>query len=96
MVLIASYVSETNVQAGLTLSLAFWLFIMLVYSPIIGWGTFGVGGSSTARSPSDPLYLGSSLKYVVATSVLHLIYGSIIGGLNPRWIDLRERSRTSE
>jgi hypothetical protein len=47
---------------------------------------FGFGGAGHQLSPTDPLYLGSPVKYVVATLVLHLIYGGIIGGLNPAWI----------
>jgi hypothetical protein len=60
--------------------------MMVVYSPLIGWGLFGFGGAGHQLAPSDPLYLGSPVKYVMATLVLHLIYGSIIGWLNPAWI----------
>jgi uncharacterized membrane protein YesL len=37
---------------------------------------------------TDPLYLGSPVKYIAATFVLHLIYGTIIGGMNPAWSTL--------
>jgi len=67
--------------------------MMLVYSPLIGWGVFGVAGSGQTLAPSNPLHLGSTVKYIVATLLLHLIYGSIIGGLNPVWIQF-EKSPT--
>lgn len=46
----------------------------------------GVGGPGHTSVASDPLYLGSTVKYIVATLLLHLIYRAIIGGLNPSWI----------
>ena len=79
--------SDADVRAGLTLATALWLFMMLVYSPIIGWGVFGFGSGHEAGSM---LHLGSPIKYIVATLVLHLIYGWIIGGLNPAWIQFGE------
>lgn len=92
MVLVALYGSATNVRRGTLFAAGLWLFMMIVYSPIIGWGIFGFGGAGHALSPDNPLYLGSPIKYIVATLVLHLIYGSIIGGVNPAWIQF-ERSR---
>lgn len=86
LVLVALYGRETTVNRGLGLAVGLWLLMMVVYSPLIGWGVFGFGGAGHQLSPSDPLYLGSPVKYVVATLVLHLIYGSIIGWLNPTWI----------
>jgi hypothetical protein len=46
----------------------------------------GVGGSGKTLAATNPLYLGSMVKYIVATLLLHLIYRAIIGGLNPSWI----------
>jgi hypothetical protein len=88
MVLIALYGADTDVQSGLTVAGALWLFMMLVHSPIIGWGVFGFGGAGHTLPSTDPLYLGSPIKYIGATLLLHLIYGWIIGGLNPAWIEL--------
>jgi len=95
MGLIALYGSETDVGAGLTLSVGLWLFMMLVYSPVIGWGVFGFGGAGHALPPDDPLYLGSPVKYLGATLVLHLIYGAVIGIVNPAWIELDARQGIS-
>jgi len=91
MVLIALYGRDTNLRAGLTLSTALWLFMMLVYSPVIGWGVFGFGGAGHTLSPDAPLYLGSPVKYLGATLVLHLIYGAIIGTVNPAWVQFDAR-----
>jgi hypothetical protein len=95
MGLVALYGADTDVRAGLTVATALWLFMMLVYSPLIGWGVFGFGGAGHALAPSDPLYLGSPVKYIGATLLLHLIYGSIIGGLNPAWIAFEPARGTS-
>ena len=88
MVLIGLYGADTDLRAGLTLATALWLFMMLIYSPVIGWGVFGVGGAGQSLAPDAALYLGSPVKYIGATLLLHLIYGAIIGGLNPIWIEL--------
>jgi hypothetical protein len=70
---------------GLGLAGALWLVMMLVYSPIIGWGPFGLGNASTL--PADaPLHLDAGPAYAVSTLVLHAVYGLTIGVLNPRWL----------
>ncbi len=73
-----------SVGWGIVLALGLWLFMMVVYSPIIGWGFFGFGGTEYAQDTK--LYLEPGPKYLIATLVLHLIYGSIIGYFNPLWI----------
>ncbi|PSQ96560.1 MAG: hypothetical protein BRD55_06270 [Bacteroidetes bacterium SW_9_63_38] len=95
IVLVALWGADTDLRAGLTLAGGLWLFMMLVYSPLIGWGVFGFGGTGHSLAPTDPLYLGSPVKYIVATFVLHLIYGSIIGGLNPMWIEVHSTNQAS-
>lgn len=95
MLLVALYGTDTNVRRGVYLAVALWLFMMVVYSPIIGWGVFGFGGSGHTLATDHPLHLGAPVKYLVATLVLHLIYGSIIGGLNPVWIQSESRQATT-
>lgn len=95
LVLIALYGADTDLQSGLLIAGALWLFMMFVYSPVIGWGVMGFGGPNHTLPADSPLYLGSSIKYVVITLVLHLIYGGIIGALNPAWIDFDEPERAS-
>jgi len=88
LVLVALYGRATDLGKGLGLATALWVVMMVAYSPLIGWGVFGFGGAGHQLSPADPLYLGSPVKYAVATFILHLIYGGIIGGLNPAWISV--------
>lgn len=83
IVLLAIFWDHTTVGKGIGLSIFLWLLMMIVYSPVIGWGFFGFGG--TGAGP-DILQLGSGAKYVLMTLVLHLIYGAIIGWINSRWV----------
>lgn len=87
LVLVGLYGRDTSLGTGVGLAFGLWLLMMIVYSPLIGWGVFGFGGAGHQLAPSDPLYLGSPVKYVVATLVLHVIYGAIIGWGNPAWIE---------
>lgn len=89
MVLVYVFQERTNVWNGMGLAGALWLIMMIVYSPIIGWGFFGFGGAGATLPSDDPLYLAPGPKYLVATLVLHLIYGAIIGWLNPLWIQFK-------
>ena len=79
---------QMNVWRGLGLAAALWLFMMIAYSPIIGWGVFGFG--ATERAAEHALHLGSPVKYVIATAVLHAVYGLVIGLLNPLWLHRRQ------
>ncbi len=49
---------------GILLGAALWLIMQLVVLPFLGWGIFGI-----AITP----------KIAIATLVLHLVYGSILG-----------------
>lgn len=86
---------DTTLTKGLTLAVGLWTFMMLVYSPIIGWGVFGFGGTGPTLAPDNPLYLGSSVAYLGITLVVHLVYGTIIGTLNPAWMDTRTPEQAS-
>ncbi len=87
VVLVLLAKEHTSVAKGLFLALALWLFMMLVHSPMIGWGFFGFGN---VYEEGSKLYLESGPKYLIITLVLHIIYGLIIGYLNPLWIDFGE------
>jgi hypothetical protein len=75
---------------GVGFSIVIWLVMMLVFSPIIGWGVFGLNASY--GEPGDMLYLASMIKYIVATLTMHLIYGALIGLFNTWWIDFEPES----
>lgn len=77
IVLVAIFQQRTNITKGLGLALILWLIMMVIYSPIIGWGIFGAN-------------LGNPGMYVIATLVLHAIYGLIVGWLDPLWINFSQ------
>lgn len=83
IVLLALFWDRTSIGKGIGLSIGLWLIMMLVMSPMIGWGYFGFGAKEMSR---DVLALGSSTKYVLITLILHLIYGAVIGWANSRWM----------
>lgn len=89
MILYALFREHVSVLNGIGIALLQWFIMMLVYSPIIGWGLFGFGGPGHALPADAPLYLGNPIKYVVMTLVLHLAYGAINGWLIPRWVSRR-------
>ncbi|MFB6258506.1 MAG: hypothetical protein ABEH38_07415 [Flavobacteriales bacterium] len=81
IVFVALFKGSAGLGKGILLSIVLWLVMMLVISPIIGWGVFGAG-----ESPSDPaLHLDPGPKYMVVTLVLHLLYGLLVGWLDPKW-----------
>lgn len=87
VVLVAVAGPSPDVKSGLGLATGLWLFMMLVLSPLIGWGIFGTAAGS---QPADSaLYLASTPKYVVMTLALHVLYGVVVGGLGGLWIDER-------
>jgi hypothetical protein len=90
VVFVALFGTSVDWGRGLLLAAGLWLFMMLVYSPVIGWGVFGVGGAAHDLSPDAPRYLGSSMKYIVATLVIHLVYGGVLGSVMPRALSREE------
>ncbi len=77
---------EVNLARGLLFAGGLWLVMMVVYSPIMGWGFFGFGASASALPPTHPLHLAPGPKYLMATLVLHLLYGATVGLLNQLWV----------
>jgi len=90
VILVAVLKERTNIWSGLGLGVLLWLIFMLIYSPVIGWGFFGIGGAGHDLPSDHSLYLGSSVKFIIGTLVLHLIYGGLVGWLNRLWIDFRQ------
>ena len=62
--LLAGTVQQVSVWKGLALGVVLWIGMGIVALPLIGWGVFG-----TAITP----------KIAVATLVLHLVYGGVLG-----------------
>ncbi|GAB3684942.1 hypothetical protein [Salinisphaera aquimarina] len=85
VVLYALFRDRVSIANGTGLALVQWLLMMIVYTPIIGWGLFGFGGSGHDLAADAPLYIGNPIKYVVLTLVLHVTYGALNGWLVPRW-----------
>ena len=74
--------NKSKVVYGIGLAFVMWLIMMLVVSPIIGWGIFG----ADAGSIDGELALSSTPKYIISTLILHLIYGLTIGLIQKAWI----------
>ncbi|NBC64449.1 MAG: hypothetical protein GVY07_02145 [Bacteroidetes bacterium] len=84
-VFLYAFEDEVSVKRGLQLAIVLWLFMMLVYSPIIGWGFFGIGNAELL-SPDHPLYLNSTTGYLFLTFLVHLVYGTVLGMLCRKFI----------
>lgn len=80
VVLVALVGERINLQKALGLAGGLWLFMMVVYSPAIGWGFFGFGEAGELAQDAA-LYLEPGPKYAVITLVLHGLYGVIVGKL---------------
>lgn len=92
IVLVWIYKENTGVKQGLLVSFILWLIMMLVMSPIIGWGFFGFGGNEFA--PDHKLHLAAGPKYPIATLIIHVVYGIVIGGVNKAW-SIKNQQETS-
>lgn len=88
-ILVKIYGNRVNTPKGLGLSVVLWLIMMVVYSPIIGWGVFGLGASAHELPPDAPLHLGPALRYAMTTLIIHLVYGIIVGWTNKRWLHFK-------
>ncbi|HYX06627.1 MAG TPA: hypothetical protein VE912_07825 [Bacteroidales bacterium] len=84
-VFVFTFEEDVSITKALLLSVILWLFMMLVYSPLIGWGIFGMGYAHHLAA-SHPLYLDNALAYIMVTLGLHLIYGSALGYIHSRWL----------
>lgn len=87
-VFVFTFEEDVSVTKALVLSVILWLFMMLVYSPLIGWGIFGMGYAHYLAA-NHPLFLESAIAYVIITLALHLIYGATLGYIHSRWLRVR-------
>lgn len=74
--ILAWIVRPVTIGKGFALGVGLWLLMQVTFLPFLGWGLFG-----TAITP----------KIAVATLVLHLVYGGVLG-----WVLDRELSLASE
>jgi hypothetical protein len=65
--------------------------MMLVYAPLLDWGLFG-RGVPAGLSPQDPLCHAPGTAFVLTTLAAHLVYGCVVGWLNPLWVKFRPSS----
>lgn len=68
-VVLAAVTRRVTLAGGLLWGGALWLVAGLVWLPVLGWGPFGIG---------------QAMGIAVATLVLHLVYGAVLGGLARR------------
>lgn len=81
LVFIYAFEQNFSTKKAIGLSLVLWLFMMMVYSPIIGWGFFGIGNARLLDS-IHPLYISSTIEYLIMTLTVHLVYGAALGILS--------------
>ncbi|MFW5739026.1 MAG: hypothetical protein ACOC1F_01525 [Myxococcota bacterium] len=74
-----------DIKRGCLFAGLLWLVMMTVYSPLMGWGIFGVAAPGSALAADHPLYLEASPKFVLTSLAMHLSYGVVLGVLNPRF-----------
>ncbi len=66
---LASIARPITVGKGLLLGVILWLIMQVVVLPFLGWGAFG---------------MGITPRIAMATLILHLIYGAVLGWLADR------------
>ncbi|MEX0890435.1 MAG: hypothetical protein WDZ33_02755 [Balneolaceae bacterium] len=84
-VFVHAYEEDVSVKRAVQLALVLWLFMMVVYSPLIGWGLLGMGYAPLLL-PDHPLHLSSNISYVLFTFLLHMVYGLMLGWLTVRMV----------
>lgn len=80
VVFVYTFEDEVSIKRGIQLGGVLWLFMMIVYSPIIGWGFFGISDAKLLV-PEHPLYLHSTIGYLWVTLLVHMVYGTVLGVL---------------
>lgn len=84
VVLVYGFEEDVSLVKGLEFAGILWFFMMVVYSPIMGWGFFGFG-YSYLLSPTNPLYMSTGPMYIISTIAVHVVYGACVGWLNEHW-----------
>ena len=95
IVLVTIFKGAVSMGKSIFLALILWLVMMLIISPIVGWGVFGFGNAHEEFAKNAPLYLAPGPKYLMVTLVLHLVYGLTLGWLNPAWAAAKKSGQYS-
>lgn len=88
-VFVYTFEEDVSVYKAIILAIILWLFMMIVYSPLIGWGIFGLGYAHNLPA-AHSLHLDGAIPYMSITLAVHLIYGLTLGYLHNLW--LREKT----
>jgi len=80
LVFVYAFEEAISIKRAVQLAIVLWIFMMIVYSPIIGWGFFGVGSAQLLHS-DHPLYLNSTAGFLFVNLTVHLVYGFLLGFL---------------
>lgn len=79
--ILARVACPVTIGTGLALGIGLWILMQVAFLPFLGWGLFG-----TAITP----------KIAVATLVLHLVYGGVLGwALDRDTASMKESSTTT-
>jgi len=89
LVFVYAFEKNFSTYIAIIFALVLWLFMMLVYSPVIGWGFFGIGNAGLLDG-DHPLYLSSTIDYLFMTFSVHIIYGATLGILTSKYISEKE------
>jgi hypothetical protein len=84
-VLVYTFDDNLSIMKAIILAVVLWLFMMFVYSPLIGWGVFGFGYAHYLPA-GHPLYLEGGFSYIPITLFVHLVYGWVLGYVSSRWL----------
>lgn len=85
VVFVYTFERNFSVFTAILFASILWLFMMIVYSPVIGWGFFGIGNAQLLES-THPLHLTSSIEFLFLTLFVHIVYGGTLGFLTKKFI----------
>lgn len=95
IILVAFARRGATLAKGLGMGVFLWLIMMIIWSPVLSWGLFGLSGSPEGIPEDSPVHLAAGPKYLIATLIVHLIYGGIIGWLDGLWIGSSAKATTA-
>jgi|AntRauTorcE11897_2_1112592.scaffolds.fasta_scaffold00437_13 hypothetical protein len=88
LVFVYAFEQKFSINKAVVFSTVLWLFMMIVYSPVIGWGFFGISNAQLLN-PTHPLFLSSTTSYLYMTLSVHIMYGISLGILSMKIISKR-------